>query len=326
MGLVEIPEDFVVEEIPLFAPCGEGGHTFVRVEKRLCDTEGVARQLARHAGVPVREVGYAGRKDRVAVARQWLSVPGLEPERALGFEGRGFRVLEAVPHRHKLRTGQLRGNRFELRLRGVAAEQRARAEERLPELAQSGFANRFGPQRFGRGGGNAALGREILRSGRSGPDRRAARFLVSAYQAWLFNAFLARRGPPFDRLETGERAWKHDSGATFVVDDEVACSQRARAGEISPSGPLIGTRMPQPKGQPAERESRWLRGWGAPDPLVPPPGLRLRGGRRPLRSFAADLSWHWEAAEVLLLGFTLAPGSYASVLAEEILGLPPRPS
>ncbi len=324
MGLVEIPEDFLVEEIPLFAPCGEGGHTFVRVEKRLCGTEGVARQLARHAGVPVREVGYAGRKDRVAVARQWLSVPGLEPERALGFEGRGFRVLEAVPHRHKLRTGQLRGNRFELRLREVGVAQRAHAEEVLPELAHSGFPNRFGPQRFGRGGGNVARGREILCSGRSGRDRRAARFLVSAYQAWLFNAFLARRGPPFDCLETGERAWKHDSGATFVVDDAVACGRRARAGEISPSGPLVGTRMPQPEGEPRERERRWLREWGAPDPLVAPAGLRLRGGRRPLRSFAADLSWDWEAPEVLVLGFSLPPGSYASVLAEAILGCPPR--
>ena len=41
------PEDFVVDEIPLYAPCGEGEHTFVRVEKVLRTSEEVARDLAR---------------------------------------------------------------------------------------------------------------------------------------------------------------------------------------------------------------------------------------------------------------------------------------
>ena len=72
------PEDFRVDEIPLYAPSGEGGHTFVRVEKRLRTTEEVARELARAAGVRAAEIGYAGRKDRVAVTTQWFSVPGLD--------------------------------------------------------------------------------------------------------------------------------------------------------------------------------------------------------------------------------------------------------
>src|SRR5574338_64208 len=72
MRIAATPEDFVVEELPLYAPAGEGAHTFVRVEKRLRTTEEVARALARLAGVRPGDVGYAGRKDRVAVARQWL--------------------------------------------------------------------------------------------------------------------------------------------------------------------------------------------------------------------------------------------------------------
>jgi tRNA pseudouridine13 synthase len=60
------PEDFCVDEVPLYSPTGEGEHTFVRVEKRLRSTEEVARALARAAGVEPRAVGYAGRKDRVA--------------------------------------------------------------------------------------------------------------------------------------------------------------------------------------------------------------------------------------------------------------------
>ena len=85
-GIGLAPEDFVVDEIPLYQPSGEGNHTFLRVEKRLRNSEGVQRELARLAGVRPAEVGYAGRKDRVAIARQWFSVPGLDPERALALE------------------------------------------------------------------------------------------------------------------------------------------------------------------------------------------------------------------------------------------------
>ncbi len=77
--LRSVPEDFRVEEIPLYCPTGEGDHTFVCVEKRLRTTEDVARALARIAGARARDVGYAGRKDRDAVATQWFSVPGLDP-------------------------------------------------------------------------------------------------------------------------------------------------------------------------------------------------------------------------------------------------------
>jgi len=303
-------------------PCPIHRRSFgpVRVEKRLCNTEQVAKALARAAGVRPRDVGYAGRKDRVAVTRQWFSVPGLDPAEALALESEGWKVLEATPHQHKLRTGQLRENRFELVVRELAAEELACAEARLPEIARNGFPNRFGPQRFGREGDNAERGLEILLSGRMGRDKRQSRFLVSAFQAKLFNGYLDRRTLPLDRVATGEVAWKHDSGATFLVEDEALENVRAEAFEISPSGPIIGTRMPRPEGSPGEDEAKWLSGWGLPDPLVPPRGLRLRGGRRPLRVRAADLAWEPVATDALRLVFRLPPGSYATVLIASVFG------
>ena len=47
MLLRATPEDFRVDEIPLYPPAGEGEHTFVLVEKRERTTEEVARELAR---------------------------------------------------------------------------------------------------------------------------------------------------------------------------------------------------------------------------------------------------------------------------------------
>ena len=69
------PEDFVVVEEPLYAPSGVGKHLFVEIEKRGRTTEQVARELARACAVEPMEVGYAGRKDKIAVTRQWFSVP-----------------------------------------------------------------------------------------------------------------------------------------------------------------------------------------------------------------------------------------------------------
>ena len=278
------PEDFVVDEIPLYAPSGEGEHTFVQVEKRLRNTEQVASELARLAGVRPREVGYAGRKDRVAVTRQWFSVPGLAPERARGARGEGWQALQAASHRHRLRVGQLRGNRFELVVRELAPDDPARVEARLARASSVGVPNRFGHQRFGREADNAERGARILCGEAPVGERRRARFLLSALQAEAFNRVLADRPGPLDRVEAGDLAMLHASGGCFRVEDVARECERAARFEISATGPIFGTRMLEPQGEPGRREARQLRALGVPEPaaLRPPRGLRLRGARRAL--------------------------------------------
>ena len=75
------PADFHVIEIPLVEPSGQGSHLWLDVEKTGANTDWVAAQLARAAGVPRRDVGYAGMKDRNAVTRQWFSIGLQEAER-----------------------------------------------------------------------------------------------------------------------------------------------------------------------------------------------------------------------------------------------------
>lgn len=318
-------EEFVVDELPLYPPAGVGTHTFVRIEKRGRDTEAVARALARAAGVAPREVGYAGRKDRRAVARQWLSVPGLDPERALALELPGARVLEAVPHPHKLRVGHLRGNAFAIAVREVDEALGREAQARLAALARSGLPNRFGAQRFGREADNAERGREVL-AGRLRPrDRRAARFLVSALQAAVFNEALARRSLPLDAVEEGDVAQVVASGGLFRVEELAREAPRAARFEISATGPIFaagaGGRHPEPAGAPAARERATLAAFdlGAERLDRPPPGLRVAGGRRALRVPVADVACAWESG-LLRLRFSLPAGSYATVLLEELVG------
>jgi tRNA pseudouridine13 synthase len=318
-GIGPTPEDFVVDEIPLYPPSGEGEHTFLRVEKRLRNSEGVRRELARLAGVRPAEVGYAGRKDRVAIARQWFSVPRLDPGRALALEGEGIRVLEAVRHPHKLRTGQLRGNRFELTLRDLSEP--GRMAPALAEMVSRGMSNRFGSQRFGSDAGNAARARALLEGAPVTGNRSQVRFLFSALQAEVFNAVLAARPLPFDRLETGDVAWLHASGASFLVEDAEREAPRAAAFEISPTGPIFGSRMLEPRAAPQERERAVYQSLGLPsrETLRLPRGIRLRGARRPLRVRPEAASNEFLGDGVVRLSFTLPPGSYATVLVEELL-------
>ena len=73
-SLKVLNEDFIVTELPLQPPCGEGEHIWLDVEKNGANTAFVAQQLAEAAGVQERDVGYAGLKDRHAITRQWFSI------------------------------------------------------------------------------------------------------------------------------------------------------------------------------------------------------------------------------------------------------------
>jgi len=317
------PEDFRVEELPLYSPSGEGGHTFVRVEKRLVTTEEVASALARAAGVGGRDVGYAGRKDRIAVASQWFSVPGLDPQRALDLRLEGVRVLEAVLHGHKLRTGQLRGNRFEIAVRGVDDPAREAARARLAEIGRVGMANTFGMQRFGRAGRNVEMGARLLRGEIVLKDRRKARFAISALQSAVFNDVLAARPTGIGEFEFGDVAVLHGSGGQFLVEDVEREQPRAAAFEISPTGPIFGTRVIEPAGEVALREKAALELRGiCLTNLRSPKGIRLRGARRALR-VRPDNARMRDFPGGFWLEFELPPGSYATVLIQTVLGEEP---
>ena len=76
----ETPEDFMVEEVPLYLPCGEGEHTYVTIEKRGITTLEAIRRFGRALQVPERDIGYAGMKDAVGLTRQTFSIPRIPPE------------------------------------------------------------------------------------------------------------------------------------------------------------------------------------------------------------------------------------------------------
>lgn len=162
--LKERPEDFLVDEIPLYQPAGEGEHIYLLVEKRELTTAHVVQTLARHFGVKRRDIGVAGMKDKQAITRQVISIhtPGKTFEDFPMLEDGKITVLWADMHTNKLRTGHLRGNRFSIKVRGVDMTGVRIAKDVLDQLERSGVPNYAGPQRFGNRQDNHILGRLML--------------------------------------------------------------------------------------------------------------------------------------------------------------------
>lgn len=162
------PEDFLVEELPLYDPVGEGEHLYLFIEKQRCTTSDAAARLAKALRVRRQAVSFAGLKDKHAVTRQHFSIhlPGREADDedlAQRVEHTGMTLLWAARHTNKLRRGHLAGNRFVIYIRDVEATSAIAAKRIIDHLVADGAPNYIGTQRFGYRGDNAALGRHLLR-------------------------------------------------------------------------------------------------------------------------------------------------------------------
>lgn len=159
----ETPEDFRVEEIPLYLPSGEGEHLYFTFEKRGITTLEAIRRIAGAVGASEREIGYAGMKDARALTVQTISIPRVRPESLLGLDKPGIRPISAIRHGNKLRLGHLKGNRFRIRVREVDNGAEATAEAVMKVLLERGLPNFFGEQRYGVQGNSHLIGAALLR-------------------------------------------------------------------------------------------------------------------------------------------------------------------
>jgi tRNA pseudouridine13 synthase len=316
------PEDFRVEELPAYLPSGEGEHLYLWIEKRGHDTAWVAKALAHHVGLPVTEIGYAGMKDRHAVTRQLFSLPARVEAKLADFAAEGVTVHWAKRHGNKLRSGHLKGNRFEIRIRGATRPEQA--EPILRALQQRGVPNYFGEQRFGRARQNAEFGKLLIRGERlpARPDRFQRKLYLSAFQSELFNRALAERisAGTFARALAGDVMKKLETGGEFVCEDPVVDQPRVDAFELSPAGPMFGPEMTAAQGGVAEAERRLLEAEGVTLSDFQRGRGETQGARRPYRLPLRELSVTREGDDVRV-AFELPRGSYATVVLDEVMKL-----
>lgn len=314
------PGHFVVEEMPLYEPSGEGQHVYVRLTRQEWTTRSLARELEQIFDLRDVDVGFAGRKDKHARTTQTfsLNLPNVDESTV------AQRIEESLPvevewvrrHRNKMRAGHLLGNCFRIVLLDPDQPALDKADPIAETLKERGLPNFYGPQRFGKYGDNAERGRDILLTGEGPRKRWLRRLLLRAYQSALFNTWLVARIDRgwFARVLVGDIAKKLDTGGLFEVEDVEAAGPRFDRGEITYTGPIYGSRMWWAEGDPGGLEREVLERAEVTERMLA--REHLNGSRRRARLLLDDLEVT-EHPDGLSFTFSLPKGSYATTVLRE---------
>lgn len=161
-----LPQDFIVEEIshdkllhtintgPLFYGNQEEGATYYADLVKIDMSTLAARDvLADILKIDVKNIGYAGIKDRFAITSQLISIRKTKDEALLsGVEHDAFFLKNIKRGKGAIGAGELSGNRFTITIRSqetLNKGQQDRIKEKLDEISKDGFWNFFSFQRFG---------------------------------------------------------------------------------------------------------------------------------------------------------------------------------
>lgn len=309
------PQDFIVEENLGFELSGEGEHLWLFVKATDMNTDFTVKQLARDFGVEKRAISYSGKKDRRAVTSQWFSIHLPGKELAIPELHENLEVLESTRHAKKLRRGAHKDNYFKLRLSATQNIDEAAFKEKLATIAEQGYPNYFGPQRFGHGERNIEFAARAMQSRRR-LKREDRDRVYSTLRSWDFNRYLS--------LRIGEQNWRQYLAGDLLMlsgsssffqpenwDDEL--SQRLETGDIHIAGLLPGKgrqQVPLSTGLdlPNEEMVAYLE------------SQRVEQGVRALSVIPKDLQANICSGEIEL-SFALPKGAYATSLLRELINL-----
>lgn len=324
------PEDFQVDEIPVFEPSGQGEHVFLHIKKTGENTDWVAGQLAKIAGVTRRDVSYAGMKDRNAVTTQWFSIwmPGRDaPDWQAGLPD-SVEVLDETRHDRKLKRGTLKGNRFKLTIRNFAGD-KEELKASVNRIVEQGVPNYFGEQRFGRVsadqdvGYNVSSAEQWFKGEFKVKNRQKRSIYLSAARSWIFNHVLSTRvkEATWNKAIQGDVFMLQGTKSIFTetVSDEII--KRVDKQEIHPTGVLWGKGDLLSDDGIAELETSISNQFACLCEGLEKHSLKQE--RRALRLSVADLSYTFEGAnaeqpDVVSLNFSLPVGAYATTVLSEI--------
>lgn len=322
------PEDFIVEELPLYPLSGEGEHVWIKLEKTGLDANSLVDLVAQKAHVERTDVGFAGLKDKSAITTQWVSIHDrrIDPQTLMGPWTDTVRVVEATRHANKLKVGHLRGNHFTLTIRQVAPEKVDDGAKIVEVIRQIGVPNYFGPQRFGTDRRTFWQGWTAIAKNDLAPhlrrNKRLRSLSLSAVQSAVFNHVLTKRieANALGKALLGDVLEKSGGGLARVDAENIeAWSAAVGRGEAIPTGPMIASRMLRPTllVDAIERES--MQAFGLTDEMFERRRSEMRGERRPLSIRVSDLTYEVIEDDVVRVGFSLPSGSYATVLLRELM-------
>lgn len=340
--------DFIVEEQLGFEPSGAGEHIFLWLEKSNLNTAFVAESLAKFSHLHLRDITYAGRKDKFALTRQWFGVHiANKPEPNWDeFALEGARILSVTRNDRKLRVGVLKGNRFELTLRNLSALQnpspgidKDALEQRLALIKAQGAANYYGSQRFGEirvaskddeqtssssstnlQGGNLALAEKLI-AGEAIRNRNKRSMAISALRSWLFNEVIHSRitQQKFHQPTLGDAMQLSGSNSFFVHDDETQAAviaKRLAENDINITAPLWGDGKLHCEGDAKALELACTKQFPTLTQTLNTLGLKQE--RRAIRIIPQNFEWQI-ADDTLKMQFSLPSGCFATSIVRELV-------
>lgn len=310
-----VPEDFVVTEKLSFDLTGEGENLFLLIEKRGLNTQQVCQHLAKVLGKRLRDIGYAGLKDKQSVSRQWFSVQSnVTQELDLSkVETDQIKLIDKTRHLKKLKVGALAGNAFSIRLRNVSDLEAV--VQRLEQVKVQGVPNYFGLQRFGFNGNNLNWA-DRWASGEAIRDKKIKGFALSGARSFLFNEVISARLNQglFETAIDGDVFMLTGSNSFFQEDINEQINERLKTGDISISGPLYGLGDNPVSGKVLELEQGVLS--SKPNWLALLESEKLEMQRRSIQLRPSNVQYTLSEQD-LLVSFELPSGAFATSVLRE---------
>lgn len=304
----ESAEDFRVDEIPLYEPCGSGEHLYVLLQRSNMAHFDMVTHLCRSLGVGERDIGYAGIKDKVATITAWVSLPQRVSVQLSQLETESLRILKVERHTNKLRTGHLKGNFFTIVIRDI--ENPLKVAPIIERLRESGCINFFGSQRFGARGGNIRAAINLMQGNRIGgyfKNHSMKKMAASAIQSLAFQYYA------FVRWGLGLHRREFPGDVFANVHGLVESNSQRRI-----TGPIFGCKSRLASGWPGYLEGRVLEAFGLDLEKFGAFGDLALGSRRPLTLDLSQLEFFLDNNQCTFK-FFLPSGSYATVVLSEII-------
>jgi len=333
-------ERFFVEEIPLFTFKEKGSNLILKIKKSDMSTFKLITVIAKATQLEQREIGYAGLKDKNATTIQYISIPKqYEKDVIKNLTTEKIEILEKFYSKFPIKVGQLKGNNFSIVLHNVTKEAKEEIEKVALEMTEKGIPNYYGYQRFGEDSKSYQQGKEIAHSGKKLKGAKE-KLLVSAYQSYLFNAWLSHRihiskvvsknkpdeaakileyplelvkilakQPQFFKLFIGDDMQSYPFGKSYYLQEFKKSTEAFKTQKSAPTGLLVGSKVKR-----SMADARHLETEFDDDELY-----ALKGDRRYAWIFPKNLSMHYnEEKQELIIEFFLPKGAYATTFLEEI--------
>ncbi len=184
--------DFIVDEVPLDIFINKGNFFILKIKKVYTSTWELIQHISQKLNIEENQIGYAGLKDKNATTTQYISIPANKSREYEKLNNKNIKVLDTFLHNKKLKIGDLKGNKFKITLKDINPENLPLIYQTISQIQKHGMPNYFGYQRFGKDTSfkqckDMVYGETIV------TNSKLKHLLISAYQSYFFNAWLAKR-------------------------------------------------------------------------------------------------------------------------------------